>query len=78
MFEVFEFGLAHSGILAAQSILAGQTSQHFQQALARQLRPQVTLATLVSRALLYTPALAALAPHALLRQVALRTRVPLP
>ncbi len=65
----------HSGVLAARAILRSEPAQLFQQQLARQLRASVMLATLVSRALVHAPTLAAVAPPAVFRQIALRTRV---
>ena len=70
----------HSGVTAAQAMLSGKTAESYQRALARQLKTPVRLATAVSRILVDAPQLTALVPFApsILREVALRTRVPMP
>jgi len=70
----------HSGRLAARTLLGGSSSQHFQAALHDQLRRQMSLATVLSRALVSGPQRSALslalrAFPGVLRSVASRTRI---
>lgn len=70
----------HSARRAAQALLAGSSAPAFQRALAAELRPQVRLATMLSRAMV-TPAGQHAAQAALriwpgaMRSIALRTRL---
>ncbi len=70
----------HSGRLAARALLAGQSSHEFQAELCNQLRRQMSLATMLSRALVAQPqrsvlSLAACVFPAALRAVACCTRL---
>ena len=71
----------HSGRLAAHTLLARQSAHHFHAELHRQLRGQLTLATVLSRALVAQPQQTVLALTArlfpvTLRAVASHTRLP--
>ena len=71
----------HSGRLAAHTLLARRSAHHFHAELHRQLRNQLTLATVLSRALVAQPqqtvlALTARVFPATLRAVASHTRLP--
>lgn len=67
----------HSGVLAAQQYLRGNTADTFQRALAGGLRRRVTLATWLSQALVSLPGLAEVACYlpSLLPRIALMTRI---
>lgn len=70
----------HSAQLAAETYLAGKSADAFQQRLARDVRGQVLLATLLSRGLVWRPGQAALVAAArlwpgLMAAVAVHTRV---
>lgn len=70
----------HSGCLAATMYLQGESAEQFQEKLGRDLSPQVALATLVSRGLVWGPsrgvlmAMTSLRPR-MLGTVARRTRI---
>ena len=67
----------HSGVLAAQCYVRGDTADNYQRALAGSVRWRVSLATRLSQALVSLPRLASLACYrpALLPRIALMTRI---
>ncbi len=69
----------HSGVRAARMFLAGDTAGVYQATLARELRVPVGVATAVSRALVGAPGMVSVVRRlpGVMRQVALRTRVPM-
>lgn len=68
----------HSGALAAQAYLRGETADQFQRSLARSLRGRLTLATRLSQMLVGLPSFAGLIHYwpSLLPKIALMTRIP--
>ena len=69
----------HSGVRAARMFLAGRTAGEYQRELGGALRTPVTLATMISRMLVGAPGFGAVLGRVpgVMREVALRTRVPL-
>jgi hypothetical protein len=68
----------HGAHLAAQKFLAGGNAESFQNRLGQELRRSVTMATVVSRAVIANPQLAAIGRlwPSLLRHIAKGTRIP--